>query len=565
MTVVKLDHSNLAQHQASIFKQLRTFRMEGMLCDIVVRSIDGTEHGAHTAVLCAASADLKNMLVGPFLESHQVQQGQPVQIAASDAVVFALLEYIYGGQLQLELEDSLELLRLADAYSFRELAATIRAGLRESLESAPVTTAFKLLQLAQDLHDLKVASEEIIAANFEICIDLVDFLELSAGQLGRILRRDDLRVSREEVVVKGLFNWLKKTTDRSVHLGFLLQHVDLQSLSFGNLTQLQHLSSCMGPAGHDLQREVGDALQIRKKHRAEFQTWSADFWPKRRCLQTMSAELGASSQAPQKVLPVARSMCWHNGAIYCATYTNPSTILRWKPGDTESQAVAGRGARVNGVNDLGSLCKASVSPEGDIFLADWDNYRLLSFRNGSGNVVLSDVDAPSVFCSLSGAVYVLTQAGTAVEKLVSATLQPVISNEHLPEKLQFAATDLFVTKDEVIYLSDYGSSRILRINPGETEPVVVGEAPKKDISELHGLFVTEEEKVYVADCGEGKVWTFSPGDAAWTEVLTCPGWRMPVDVVVQGMSLYVSVDNDRDDEDVSGVYEYLLPPELQLE
>eukprot|EP00438_Fugacium_kawagutii_P006860 Skav225877 [mRNA] locus=scaffold1705:127205:128827:- [translate_table: standard] len=539
-----------------------------MLCDIVVKSRDGAEHGAHTAVLCAASADLKNMLVGPFVEANQVQQGLPVEMAASDRVVLALLEYIYGEQSQVELEDAFELLHLADAYNLPELAARIEAGLRASLDTAPVTTALKVLQLTQDLHDLKVACEERVAANFEMCIELADFLELSAGQLGRILRRPDLKLSREEVVVKGLFQWFSKSKDRGVHRGLLLQHVDFQSLSSSNLAQLGHLSASMGPAGRDLQREVRDALQVHKERSVD------SFWPKRRCLQHWSPGLGAIAQAPQKVLPCAWSMSCHDGANYCATVarSHPSRILRWKPGDAEFQVVAGGGARVNGVygvNYLGAVCTASVSPEGIMFVADVHNDRLLTFENGSGNVVLEDVDIQSVFCSLSGAVYILTQHGRAVEKVVGASLQPLISSHDLPAELQFGALDLFVTKEEVIYFSDCFNNRVLRINPGETEPVVVGEPPNKESSELSGLFVTEDENIYVADAGKRKVWAFHPGDAAWSEVLTCPGALTPTNVLVQGRSLYVSMRMGSYSEttlnpNISGVYQYLLPPELQL-
>eukprot|EP00438_Fugacium_kawagutii_P000138 Skav223588 [mRNA] locus=scaffold493:2233:3729:- [translate_table: standard] len=497
------------------------------------------------------------MLLGSFVEAHQVQQGQPVQIAASNAVVLALLEYIYGGQLQVELEDSLELLPLADAYGFPELAAMIEAELCTALESASVATALKFLRHARDLRELTAKCEKKIATNFETCTDMVDFLELSTGQLGRILRRNDLNVPHEEVVVKGLFNWFNRSKDRGPCLGALLHHIDFQCLSSSNLIRLQQLSASIGPVGHDLQQEIGDALEVHKKRSAE-KTLDA-IRPKRTCLQNWSPELGASAQAPQKVLPFATSMCWHDGAIYCATFEHPhhSRILRWKPGDAESQVIAGRGARVNGVNALGRTCEVCVSPEGDMFVADNDNRRLLHFQNGSGSVVLSDFDVHSVFCSPNGAVYVLAQDQRAVEKLVGATLQPVISGNDLPAELQFEAYDLFVTKDEAVYIVDQTNNRILRIKPGEAEPVVLGEAPNVESSDLGGLFVTEEEKIYVADPGQEKVWAFYPGDAAWTEVLTCP-----VDyVLVHGRSLYVSMG-----ESVAsrGVYEYSLPPRLDL-
>eukprot|EP00438_Fugacium_kawagutii_P035368 Skav222153 [mRNA] locus=scaffold2756:51180:52859:- [translate_table: standard] len=558
MVALTLEYSNLAQHQASVFKQLQGFRKEGQLCDVAVKSRSGTEHRAHKAVLCAASADLKNMLVGPFQEANQVQQGQPVQMEASDAVVLALLDYIYCGELQVELEDSLELLRLADAYNFPELAGMIEAGLCAALDSASVVTALKVLRHARDLHELSAKCEQKVAANFEMCIELDDYLELTTGQLGRILRRADLTVSHEEVVVKGLFNWFNRSKDRGDGLVGLLHHIDFQSLSSSNLTRLRHLSASIGPVGHDLQREVKEALQFHKK-RSLTNTPDA-FQPKRRCLQNWSPDLGASSQAPRRVLPNASFMHWHDGAMYSATFDPPSgsSILRWKPGDAESQAVAGKGARVNGVNDLGPDCRVSLSPEGQMLVVDYNHSRLVSFENGSGNVVLSDVDIVKVSCLPTGAVYALTQDGGSVQKLVGARLQPVIASNDLPARLQFDAYSFFVTEEEVIYLSDRANSRILRLKPGEAEPVVVGEAPSKEDSELTGLFVTENEKIYVADYEGQKVWAFHPGDAAWTEVLACPEELEPLDVLVDSRSLYVSMCDGK------GLYEYLLPPKLQL-
>ena len=55
MGAVKLDHSDPAQHRASIMQQLRQFWMDDHLCDVVLKSHDGAEHRAHTAVLSAAS------------------------------------------------------------------------------------------------------------------------------------------------------------------------------------------------------------------------------------------------------------------------------------------------------------------------------------------------------------------------------------------------------------------------------------------------------------------------------------------------------------------------------
>lgn len=153
--------------------------------------------------------------------------------------------------------------------------------------------------------------------------------------------------------------------------------------SSDNLARLAQLSASMGIHGHDLEREVREALRLQKRRSASFAAQHA-FQPRRRC-KLWSPVLGAGSQA-QKVILRASSMCWHDGAMCYATCqpTRPSSVLRWKPGDAESQVVAGRGAAFNGVNDLGPFCRVYESPEGVILVANYLNGRLLKFENGSG-------------------------------------------------------------------------------------------------------------------------------------------------------------------------------------
>ena len=190
--MAKVEHSDLVQHQVGIVQQFRKFWMDHHLCDVVLQSSDGAEHRAHVAVLSAASTFFKTLLGGAFLEADRVQRGKPVEIAASKAAVSALLDYIYGGQPEVQLDAGLELLRLAEAYSLPKLAAAIEAGFRASLHS---NSALQILQEGQGLHALKVACEEKVAEDFENCSQHADFGKLQPGQLARILKREDLCVS----------------------------------------------------------------------------------------------------------------------------------------------------------------------------------------------------------------------------------------------------------------------------------------------------------------------------------------------------------------------------------
>eukprot|EP00435_Cladocopium_sp_Y103_P011176 s1407_g2.t3 len=103
----------------------RELWMQGHLCDVTLKSCDGQTHRGHRIILSAASNALKALLGENFSEGQQIQQGQPIEIAASGDVLRALLDHIYGGEPEISSADATELLRLAGAYELPKLAAAI--------------------------------------------------------------------------------------------------------------------------------------------------------------------------------------------------------------------------------------------------------------------------------------------------------------------------------------------------------------------------------------------------------------------------------------------------------
>ena len=227
---------------------------------------------------------------------------------------------------------------------------------------------------------------------------------------------------------------------------------------------------------------------------------------------------------------------------------------------------AGEGAAVAGINDLEGECDLSISPSGEMFVADVENRRLLRFQNGSGDLVVGNTDARALFCSPNGVLYVVSRDGRTVAKVVGSTLETVIASESLPPDMQFEAYRVWVTKEEVIYFLDNlnRNGRILCINPAESlEPVVVAQLQTEGRSFLYDLFVTDGGTIYVAEGSQRKVFALHPSSATFTEVLQCPDGLCPGALLVHGRSLYVSMIALR--SDTGKVCEYLLPPELQLQ
>jgi len=151
-----------------------------------------------------------------------------------------------------------------------------------------------------------------VAEDFETCSQHPDFGKLSASQLARILRREDLAISREEEVVNAIFTWNKVSEDGNAYLGILLQNVHFHSLSIENLIRLG-CTTLSGQSGDDLHREVEDALTFRQRIQS-----LGTFQSKRRCLQHWSPFLGASTEASgREVLPFpCESLCWHQGELF---------------------------------------------------------------------------------------------------------------------------------------------------------------------------------------------------------------------------------------------------------
>ena len=141
------------------------------------------------------------------------------------------------------MEVGLELLRLAEAYDLPKLAGAIEAGICACLDSS---VALQVLQEAHGLHSLRGACEDKVAEDFETCSQLPDFGKLSASQLARILRREDLAISREEEVVNAIFTWNKVSKDGNAYLGMLLQNAHFNSLSIENLLTLAVQLSLVG-------------------------------------------------------------------------------------------------------------------------------------------------------------------------------------------------------------------------------------------------------------------------------------------------------------------------------
>ena len=572
---MKLCHSELACHQQGLMQQLRGFWKEGQLCDVVLKSIDGIEHPVHRNVLSAASAALKALLCAPFREAEQIRQGKPIEMAASGGVVAAFVDYIYGGEPDVATVDAVELLRMAGAYGLPCLAQAVEADLKASLDSR---LALQLLQetVIWGMPALRSACEEQVAKDFQQCMLTDEFLKLTVRQLQRILQREDLKVSREEVVVQALFKWAKYSKDRQKEMTYMLSNIDFPSLACSNLHVLCHAAQSLGSSGADWECEVKEALSLHTKRPSS--EVSTAHRPKRRCLSHWAAGLGASKEcdlAGKKLTPTVREcgfeLAWHQGAFFFSR-REPNQILSCKPGEENLRVVAGEGAPINGFNRVQDIRVLAILSNGEMIVghgdAGFENCQLLSFQDGVGKVLLDVPKLINVCCSPNGVIYVLDAGGTRVQKVEGSRLMPVVDSKELPEEHAFDAQYIFVSKQEVLYISDWENSRILRFTEGTSVPTVVADFGDRDDVNLGGLFVTEDERIFVCDPGNDRILMTDVGENTCCSELDLSELGCPADLLVEDGFLNVLVrtlmQEGSVEEWVEGwVQQFVLPPTLQ--
>ena len=486
-------------------------------------------------------------------------------MAASGGVVGAFVDYIYGGEPDVATVDAVELLRLASAYELPCLAQAVGADLKACLDSQ---LALQLLQetVIWGMHDLRLACEEQVAKDFQQCTLREDFLKLTVRQLQRILQREDLKVSREEVVVQALFKWAKYSKDRQKEMTCMLSNIDFPSLSRSNLHVLCHAAQSWGPSGADWECEVKQALCLHQK-RPSFKV-SRAHRRKRRCLSHWAAGLGAFQEcdfAGKKVTPnvkdCGRHLVWHEGAFFCSR-REPNQILCCKPGQN-LRVVAGQGAPINGFNRLQYVRGLAMLPNGEMIVGHGDEdeeSQLLSFQNGVGKVLLDVPDLEDVCCSPNGVIYVLDAGGTRVQKVEGSRLMPMVDSEELPEEHAFDASYIFVSNQEVLYISDCENDRILRFAEGTSVPTVVADFGDRDGVNLSGLFVTEDERIFVCDRDNDLILMTDAGEQTSCSELDVSEHGWPHSLLVRDGFLNVLIRRRRGK---GWVQQFALPPKLE--
>ena len=99
------------------------------------------------------------------------------------------------------LPDKSFLLKLAHMYGLRSLQEKVAQGAVEDLNEDSAVAVFMSVE-TMGFHEVQQQCESYILENYESCMHKGSLMQISASQLGRLLRNPALKVSREEVVLQ---------------------------------------------------------------------------------------------------------------------------------------------------------------------------------------------------------------------------------------------------------------------------------------------------------------------------------------------------------------------------
>ena len=207
-----------------VLSTLRTFRRTKKFCDITLKCGERNYY-AHCCVLAAVSPFYLAMFHSGMSEVHsQVKTADLAFLSVSPSVISIALDYIYGVEIEIDVENAFELLVVADYMLLNELKNDLGSYLAESLTLERPDLCFETRRVAETYgcKELYEAAACFINAMFYRLSQTSAFFELSLAELESYLESDDVSLSEKERF-ECILSWITYSQEhREKHLGQLL-------------------------------------------------------------------------------------------------------------------------------------------------------------------------------------------------------------------------------------------------------------------------------------------------------------------------------------------------------
>ena len=209
--VSKMDEKNEnlsfreADHPQHLVRELNLLRRSEEFCDVKI-VVGSRSFPAHRCVLSSACAYFRLMFSSGLKESHKNE----VEIFGISETIFdIILEFIYTGNVIVEMDDTQDLLVAANMLQIVSLKEACSNHLKNGIDSTNCIGLFEFAG-AYDCPELKRLAKLFIVENFVKVFqkENEEFLELECDKLSEFLSEEDLKVESEEEILEIAMQWL---------------------------------------------------------------------------------------------------------------------------------------------------------------------------------------------------------------------------------------------------------------------------------------------------------------------------------------------------------------------
>ena len=211
----------VANHAAHILLCLRDFLSAQQLCDYTIIA-DGQRFIAHRNMLAAMSDYFRAMLNGSMIEARQ----DFVELKGVTAnAVKVLLDFIYSGQLTLNLETVAEILVGACHLQVKQAIELCAQFLTSEMGCQSCVDILNLAD-AYSLNAVKILALDYVQNNFEVVSGNEQFYKLCPEHFVKILQSNDLQCPSELVLFNHVCRWVEQDSEYRTQFALeLLSHV----------------------------------------------------------------------------------------------------------------------------------------------------------------------------------------------------------------------------------------------------------------------------------------------------------------------------------------------------
>ena len=221
--------SDPSKHCQQLIYRLDALRRKESFCDVTV-SVKDKEFKAHRVVLAAGSPFFLSLLVSGMKEGKEKFIRIELE-EATESVMEEVLKYIYTGNVAVTKENAHDLVAVANYLLLPGLKTLASDFLKENITTENCIFSYYFADKYQCL-ELMEESCEFINSKFSSVMKTDNFLKLDIAQVTKWVSSDDVTVTSEEEIFKGIVKWVThEKTERESDFAKLLNHVRLKSMS----------------------------------------------------------------------------------------------------------------------------------------------------------------------------------------------------------------------------------------------------------------------------------------------------------------------------------------------